>query len=285
MNGLPLAIAFGILASLVLYFAGRAGYFSFQREEMKWQFPIRWHHVLSVFVMYFAVVIFLVPLLSSILRPFLTYSPAIALATWLNFLTSFIILAAIALYCSAIPREVAWKMWRRSDRPYFFQDMGFALLSFVIAFPVVIFLNEVFDLLLYHFFQVAELPDQLAVRFLKMTFQYPSYLFLSIVTVVLFAPMLEEVLFRGFLQSFIRQHLGSKWAIFITAFCFSVFHYSPEQGASNFSIISSLFAIALFLGFVYEKRGSLAASISLHVLFNAINVLNLYYLGGFPTAI
>jgi len=285
MSALPQAIGFGILASIVLYFAGRAKYFSLQKEEMKWLFPIRWYHVLTVFGMYFAVVIFLVPLISSSIRQYLSYSPSIALATWLNFLASFIILTSIALYCSVIPREIAWRIWRRSDRSFFFQDFGFAFLSFVVAFPFVIFLNEVFDIILYYFFQISELPDQLAVRFLKMTFEYPTYLFLSTVTIVVFAPMLEEVLFRGFLQSFIRQHLGSKSAILITALCFSFFHYSPEQGLSNISIIGSLFAIALFLGFVYEKRGSLAASIALHMLFNAVNVLNLYYLGGFPKAI
>jgi len=149
----------------------------------------------------------------------------------------------------------------------------------------VIFLNEVSDLLLIHVFHVKELPEQLAVRFLTMTFQYPRYFFLSVITIVAFAPILEEVLFRGFLQSLIRQHLGSKVAIFITSCCFSVFHYSPQQGFSNISIIGSLFALALFLGFVYERQGSLLASVALHASFNAFSVFNLYFLGGFLQAI
>ncbi len=285
MNGLGSIIGFGVLTLVVLFVAWKTNYFAFLKEEVKWEFPIRWVHIAIVFAIYFAGVIFLSPLLIAVLRRLLTSSPAIALATWLNFLSSFFILAFIAIYCSILPRNVAWKIWRRSDRAFFIQDIGFAFLSFIIAFPLVIFINETLDLILSRFFQIVELPDQLAVRFLKMTFEYPRYFFLSLVSITVFAPMLEEVLFRGFLQSFIRQHLGVKSAILITALCFSFFHYSPEQGMSNISIIGSLFPLALFLSYVYEKQGSLFASMVLHACFNSISVLNLYFLGGFPKAI
>lgn len=285
MNGLGSVIGFGVLTLVILFVAWRANYFAFLKEEVKWAFPIRWIHIAIVFAIYFAAVIFLSPLLIAVLRRLLTSSPAIALATWLNFLSSFFILAFIAIYCSTLPRNVAWKIWRRSDRAFFIQDIGFAFLSFIIAFPIVIFINETLDLIISRFFHIVELPDQLAVRFLKMTFEYPRYFFLSLVSITVFAPMLEEVLFRGFLQSFIRQHLGVKSAILITSLCFSFFHYSPEQGMSNISIIGSLFPLALFLGYVYEKQGSLFASMILHACFNSISVLNLYFLGGFPKAI
>jgi membrane protease YdiL (CAAX protease family) len=285
MSEFPGAVGFGILSLLVLYFARKAGYFVFHKEEMKWIFPIRWYNVITVFAIYFAAVVFLAPLISTVIRPILNTAPTISVVTWLNFLTSFFILTAVALYTGMLPRAVSWKIWRRSDQAYFLQDVGFAFLSFLIAFPLVIFLNEAIDVIVSHMFHPPELPDQLAVRFLKMTFVHPSLFFLSVVTIVAFAPMLEETLFRGFLQSFIRQHLGSRAAILITAICFSCFHYSPEQGLSNISIIGSLFALALFLGFVYEKRGSLVASMALHASFNAISILNLYFLGGFPKAL
>ena len=101
-------------------------------------------------------------------------------------------------------------------------------------------------------------------------------------TIILLAPLIEEILFRGFLQTFIRQHLGSRQAIGITSLLFALFHYAPEQGLGNIPIVGSLLVLALFLGFVYEKRGSLLAPITLHACFNSISVLNLYFLGGFP---
>jgi len=113
-----------------------------------------------------------------------------------------------------------------------------------------------------------------------MTFGYPLYLVFAILTIGVFAPIIEEILFRGFLQSWIRQHLGSKQAILITSLLFAFFHYSPEQGIANITIIASLFVFSLFIGFVYEKQGMLASPIMLHSLFNAINGCNLYFFGG-----
>src|ERR1700679_3117975 len=140
MNGLGSVIGFGVLTLIILFVAWRANYFAFLKEEVKWEFPIRWIHIAIVFAIYFAAVIFLSPLLIAALRRLLISSPAIALATWLNFLSSFFILAFIAIYCSILPRKVAWKIWRRSDRAFFIQDIGFAFLSFIIAFPIVIFI-------------------------------------------------------------------------------------------------------------------------------------------------
>ena len=128
-------------------------------------------------------------------------------------------------------------------------------------------------------FQVHKLPDQLAVKFLKLTFGNPVHFLLAIVSIIVLAPLIEETLFRGFLQTFIRKHLGSKQAIFITSFCFSFFHYSPGQGLGNIMILISLFVLALFLGFIYEKQGSLLAPIILHASFNAVSVINLYAFG------
>ncbi|HSX37540.1 MAG TPA: CPBP family intramembrane glutamic endopeptidase [Chlamydiales bacterium] len=279
MSKLVSVALFGVVAVFFLYFAKRSHYFSFPKVELKWRFPIRWFHVASVFAIYLVCVTFLTPLITRVLGSILRFSPPIANIAWLNFLISLIILACISGYSALISREIAWKIWRRDEQNSLWKDMKFAALSFAIAFPLVIFSSELFDLLLYYIFQVPVLPDQLAVRFLKMTFQYPRYFFLSVATIIVFAPMLEEAIFRGFLQSFIRQKLGAKMAILITSLFFAFFHYSPDQGLANISIIGSLFVFALFLGFVYEKQGSLTSSIGLHALFNSFSVLNLYFLG------
>jgi hypothetical protein len=123
------------------------------------------------------------------------------------------------------------------------------------------------------------MPDQTAVRFVKMTLEHPPYFLLAALSVSVLAPLIEETLFRGFLQSFIRKHLGSTQAIWITATCFSLFHFSLDQGVGNIPIIGSLFCLALFLGFLYEKQRSLLASITLHATFNTFSILNLYFLG------
>ena len=164
-------------------------------------------------------------------------------------------------------------------------DIWFALFAWSIAFPLVLFFSQALELLIYSIFNIKSLPDQVAVKFLKMTFENPVYLLLSVTSIVVLAPIVEETLFRGFLQTFIRQHLGSRQAVLITSALFSFFHYSSEQGLGNIPIIGSLFILALFLGYLYERQGSLIAPMALHASFNAISVMNIYFLGGFSVGI
>ena len=121
-----------------------------------------------------------------------------------------------------------------------------------------------------------DFPDQIAVLFLKMTFEKPGFLVLAMSSIVLFAPLIEETLFRGFLQSWLRRHLAPLPSIAISSILFTSFHYSGDQGASNISILSSLFVLGCFLGFLYERRQSLFSPLLLHGLFNALSAANLY---------
>ena len=89
-------------------------------------------------------------------------------------------------------------------------------------------------------------------------------------TIVIAAPCIEEFLFRGCLQSFLKQYMSTKGAILFSSLCFSLFHFSLSQGLGNISLCASLFVFALFLGFIYET-GSLFASVGLHMTFNIVS--------------
>ena len=274
-------LAFAILTGLLLLVAYKRRLFSLPPSK-EWFFPIRWYHVIAVFSLYFLVVWLLVPLLSVGLRGLGIQTPSIEGAVWLNFLSSLLIIGFIGLYLFLLPKEISQKIWRQSKKGVPLSDIQFSAIVWLLSFPAIIFCNQLLDFLLQFFFHIPLLPEQLAVRFLKMTFDTPAHFFLTSIAIALCAPVIEEFLFRGFLQSFIRQHLSNTSSIVITALCFSSFHYSPEQGVANLSIIVSLFLFALILGYVYDRRQSLVAPIALHALFNTINIINLYFLGGFP---
>lgn len=269
---------FGAITALVLIIGWKRGFFSHSFEE-KWIVPIRLVHVLAVFLIYFGIAILVMPFIRTFFIP--TKLSPLSLNCWLNFLNSTLIASGIAWFTWKTRPPLWPRIWQR-DVPAYKKDVETAIFAWVIAFPLVLFLSQFLDLLVTHLTHATELPDQLAVHFLKMTFSQPFYFFLTVTTVVFFAPLIEETMFRGLLQSFIRQHLGSKQAIGITSLLFAFFHYSPEQGLGNVPIIGALFVLALFLGYLYEKRGSLLAPITLHAVFNAISVANLYFLGGFP---
>lgn len=274
----------GILSFLVLWMGKKRGFFVF--STVPWKVPLNLGHVLSAFLIYFGVSTFLTPLIGKLLHWILFSHPSpsafLKYASWINFINSSLILCFLVALCFCVPKAVRQGIWFRDKQAGHNYGASFLTAGFawVLSFPVVLFTNQLFDWLISSVFHVVQMPEQLAVYFLKMTFGHPLYLVLAVLTIIVFAPIIEELLFRGFLQSWIRQHLGSKQAILVTSLLFAFFHYSPEQGVANITIISSLFVFSLFIGFVYEKQGALASPIMLHSLFNTINVCNLYFFGG-----
>ena len=91
------------------------------------------------------------------------------------------------------------------------------------------------------------------------------------------APLLEEFLFRGLFQTWIKKHLGVKAAILIASLCFALFHVSVAHGVGNLSLVPSLFVFSCFLGFIYERQKSLFASIVLHTTFNLVSTLRIIF--------
>jgi uncharacterized protein len=81
-----------------------------------------------------------------------------------------------------------------------------------------------------------------------------------------FAPIAEEVLFRGYMQTRLRNRWGAIWAIGITASLFGAFHADPVQ--SPFA-----FLIGLSLGYVAVRMGSIRPAIVCHAVNNLISVL------------
>jgi len=275
----------GFAAAIILYLGWKQGFF-FWKPEAEWNRTIQLHHVAAGFAVYFALSAVVPSLYTSWLQPYFPLPEGfIGYATWLNFLLAATILAALVCVWRWIPPTVRENIWRsKTARQSYGQDLRISLFAWFLSFPVVLFINQLLEDFLYKVIGIEHIPDQIAVRFVKMTAEYPFYFFLAITAVVIFAPIIEEFLFRGLLQSFIRKHLGSKQAIFITAVCFSFFHFSPEQGFANIPIVASLFPLALFLGFIYERQRSLMASIGLHSLFNLLSIINLYFMGGIPCA-
>jgi hypothetical protein len=90
---------------------------------------------------------------------------------------------------------------------------------------------------------------------------------LIVFTAIVVVPFVEELIFRGMIQTALRSYIVRPWpAIFVTSLVFVVFHANPEHWLA-------LFALSLCLGYTYEKSGSLFRAIFVHALFNAMSVL------------
>jgi membrane protease YdiL (CAAX protease family) len=86
------------------------------------------------------------------------------------------------------------------------------------------------------------------------------------VVVVIGAPLVEELVYRGFIQGGLQTRIGSTWALIFTSVWFTVVHLEPVE-------FPGLFAIAVVLGLCYRRTQRLGLSIVTHLAFNATGLL------------
>ena len=160
--------------------------------------------------------------------------------------------------------------------PYFKNEgFIFGVLSWFIIYPFVFLWASAVDFVLEHGWGYTP-QVQVAVNYLKDNQDKPYVFMLLVFFIVFIVPAMEEILFRGFLQSWLRSFMGPIGAIILTALIFAFFHFSPAQGLSNITIVSSLFILATFLGALLEKTKSLRTPIGLHATFNGLSILFIF---------
>lgn len=87
--------------------------------------------------------------------------------------------------------------------------------------------------------------------------------YLSFVTSVLIAPIVEETLFRGLLFGSLTKRFSAVWAAIVSSAIFAVLH-----GQLNVMIYT--FCLGLILCWLYKRSGSILPGILLHLLNNVI---------------
>ncbi len=88
----------------------------------------------------------------------------------------------------------------------------------------------------------------------------------ALLSTVIFAPLFEEVIFRGVILGSVRSRSGVIAAWLISSLCFGLAHGVPSQ-------IVATFVIGLILGYAYLRSGSLLTSMALHAMNNALAML------------
>lgn len=173
-------------------------------------------------------------------------------------------------YCFFLRNEVS-SFFRKGS---YFKDFLFGAVTWFIAIPIASFVSNLIE---FGISFLREKPtEQIVVHYLKETLINPG-LFLALAFFIIFVtPLLEELLFRGFIQNFLKSFLGMRWAIIFTSILFSLFHYSSSQSLDNLIILAVLFILSCFLGFIYERQQSLLAPMGLHSMFNAVTITTIF---------
>lgn len=93
-------------------------------------------------------------------------------------------------------------------------------------------------------------------------------LFGAVIVIGVLAGTAEEIFFRGYMQTRLRQRWTAPLAIAVTSVCFSILHVDPS-GVH----VALAFALSLYLGFVAELTGSALPAVVCHVVNNVVYTL------------
>lgn len=94
-----------------------------------------------------------------------------------------------------------------------------------------------------------------------MAFLTYSSLFAAIV-----GPIIEELFFRGFMYGALKKYIGIFWAMTATACLFAALH-------THIVGFFPIMALGMLLAYIYEKTGTLVASVTVHVVHNLSMIL------------
>lgn len=266
------------------WIAWKQGFYRYPLPIAGYSAVIRGWDVFGAFFVFLFTILFVVPLIAFLWFwwqeiPFDFQSMTLEPFTqgWLNVLGVILSAGAVFVFTSYRKPEVKRALLGAAvfqGRKRCLHDMFIGAMTWLLAYPWMIIIGQVtaiFVILLLQ--QEPSHYDQVAVKFFKTTLSYPLLFIITIILLIVVIPMMEEILFRGFVQTWLKGKWGRMRAIVVTSMIFSAFHFSVSQGLNNIELLISLFVLSCFLGFLYERQQSLLASITLHATFNAVSIL------------
>lgn len=111
-------------------------------------------------------------------------------------------------------------------------------------------------------------------------FGWVSLLFVPVtilgLQMVFLGPIGEELMHRGIIFNYLKNHFNLALALLIQAFIFGAMHLTISSGHKFYDFIYYSI-IGLYFGFLYSKTNYLLASILSHGIFNYLLILCNYY--------
>ena len=161
--------------------------------------------------------------------------------------------------------------------PRAFGGIGVGMLSFIGILTLLAPLVQALDL--------DDTSQVAAEQFAQI--ESPLLLGAAIISICVFAPLMEELSYRGVLHGALRNRLSKVPTIAVGAVVFSAAHLSGlEAGIDRYWLVAAIsmgqiFLFALVLGWLREKDGNIGRAFFAHGAWNAINliaILSLPYL-------
>ena len=199
------------------------------------------------------------------------------LKSWQGVLTAnlnHVLVAATCLWVARVSFTAGWRGLGIGRQPIG-SEIKYALAGWLAAIVVcglmLLATDQVFTRLLPWF----RPPDHSVFITLKDPAVTPLMRTIAIGGAFMLAPIGEELLFRGILQTAIKKVIPRRWgsmrhrwvAIGVAALLFAVMHTATPHH------MVALAGLGVILGYLYERRGSLVVPILVHMLFNGKSLL------------
>ena len=163
----------------------------------------------------------------------------------------------------APPPDGGWLQWRL--RP-FGQALSQASVGWLMVMPLVLLTSWLMNSL------VGDQGGSNPLLDLVLRSQETLSLILLLVTTVVFAPLFEELVFRGALLPVLAQAYGRGLGVIVSALVFALAHLSVGE-------FPPLVVLGLGLAFVRLSSGRLFPCVLMHSLWNGVTFINLVLLG------
>jgi membrane protease YdiL (CAAX protease family) len=190
--------------------------------------------------------------------------------------------SAGGIYGVGVPVSIAvlvvlWRLFPGSRFRLRWRDLAFGVGAFLLAIPVLLLSADV--AVLVRTLVVGSPPDPIAHPTLELILGAPGdwRVWVILAGAIVGAPVLEETVYRGLLQTSVVRATGSRWvAIVLVALLFSLSH---RAGGVPWHALVPIFVLGAICGLVMERRG-VGAAIVTHGSFNASQVILAFTLAG-----
>lgn len=155
-----------------------------------------------------------------------------------------------------------------------FVDMPLGLGCFVLAFPF-IQLMAIFGVFAYEQTQRGAMPDPIAHPILQQLVDNSSdpWVWGIALAAVIGAPIVEELIYRVFLQGALLGWLKTPWlSIIIAAIIFAMVHRIGATPVPWHALLP-IFTLGLCCGVAYERTKRVGVPITMHICFNALSLI------------
>jgi uncharacterized protein len=270
------ALGIGLVALGIAYRQGL-----FKPFQATYHPAIKGMDVLKGFVFFLFIELFLIPTIIGVILTFKgenldhLFHLNQQVKGWLNLSIILGGFAGVSLVYLQLTKGQRQQLWQQTSSTWV-HNIGVGIAAWFVSYPLVLAFSQIISLAAWHFFHHS-FTEQVVVQHMRQSLADPLLFGSTAVAIVTIVPFTEELLFRGFLQTWLKRKFHHPvGAILLSSLIFAAFHYSSAQGLTNIELLSSLFLLSCMLGYIYERQRSLWAPIGLHSFFNLMSLLMIY---------